>query len=113
MVRAVRATSITCHATDDDDVDEIFLHYNGRRIWPSADGTVDATPLGTYPINSDTFDLPGRFSLRDDEGPWGSDSLGWVDLSADEPVGPDQHADFIGTDDDGHYTLNYRIGETF
>ncbi|MGQ4485205.1 hypothetical protein LRE75_13120 [Streptomyces sp. 372A] len=110
-MKAVKAISIYCHQTDDDDVDELFMFYNGQRFWPnSSDGTVGATQTGTYGVNSPIYELPGRFSLRDDESPLGSDSLGWVDLSADEPEGQNQ-ADFIGTDDDGHYTLTYKVKE--
>ncbi|MFC9832162.1 hypothetical protein ACFZAB_34325 [Streptomyces albogriseolus] len=115
MGKAVQALRITCHATDDDDVDELFMFYNGIRFWPNAgDGTVGATATGTYNVFSPIVAFNGnnvRFSLRDDESPLGSDSLGWIDVSPDEPVGEHQ-ADFDGGGDDGHYTLTYKVGNS-
>ncbi|MER7822647.1 hypothetical protein ABTX85_08790 [Streptomyces sp. NPDC096097] len=59
-------------------------------------------------INSPLFELEPsvRFSLQDDESPFGSDSLGWVDVSANDPEGNYEAAFDPG---DGHYVLFYKV----
>ncbi|KAB1141844.1 hypothetical protein F7R91_30995 [Streptomyces luteolifulvus] len=97
--------------TDDDNVDELFMFHNGTRFWP---------PSGIFSMTKDTeafvnqvfefgADAEMRFSLRDDESPLGSDSLGFVDISRTESNG-EHTGDFEGGEG-GSYTLTYRVGD--
>ncbi|MEH7218719.1 hypothetical protein [Bacillus toyonensis] len=109
--KSVKVTRLRCNQTDDDDVDEVFMFHNGGRIWP---------PSGIFSMTQGTevpMDIPKdfggdesmRFSLRDDESPLGSDSLGFVDISRFESNG-DHQQDF-GGGEGGSYTLFYRVRE--
>ena len=109
--KSVKVVKLRCNATDDDDVDELFMFHNGNRVWP---------PSGIFSMTKDTEvpmdiqkefggDESMRFSLRDDESPLGSDSLGFLDVSRFEPNGPNEK-DFEGGEG-GSYTLFYRVRE--
>lgn len=107
--RSVKVTRLRCNQTDDDDVDEVFMFHNGSRIWPPS-GIFSMTQATEVPMDiSKDFgaDQSMRFSLRDDET-FGSDSLGFIDISAFEPLGPHER-NFDGGG--GSYTLFYRMRE--
>jgi hypothetical protein len=112
MSKAVKAIKILCNETDDDEVDELFMFANGQRFWPNSDDGIVQMVAGTeHGINSPLYELDGgnvRFSLRDDESPLGSDSLGWVDISANESEGIHEGVFDPG---DGYYVLTYKVIE--
>jgi hypothetical protein len=108
--KSVKVVRLRCNETDDDDADELFMFHNGGRIWP---------PSGIFTMTKDVevpMDIVKdfgagesmRFSLRDDET-FGSDSLGFVDISRFEPNG--EHAKNFQGGEGGSYTLTYRIRE--
>ncbi|MEV8045013.1 hypothetical protein [Streptomyces griseoluteus] len=114
MTRVAKAIKIRCNETDDDDVDELFMFWNGIRFWP---------PSGIFSMSKDTeaFVEPDtirqfganesmRFSLRDDESPLGSDSLGFVDINRNESNG--EHVRNFEGGEGGSYTLTYRVGDS-
>ncbi|MFJ8078034.1 hypothetical protein ACIQ7Q_29930 [Streptomyces sp. NPDC096176] len=109
--KSVKVTKLRCNETDDDEVDELFMFHNGNRIWPPS-GIFSMTQATEVPMNILQDFGAGesmRFSLRDDESPLGSDSLGFVDISRFEPNG-EHFKDFSGGEG-GSYTLTYRMRE--
>ncbi|MFD0126172.1 hypothetical protein [Streptomyces virginiae] len=109
--RVMKLTRLRCNDTDDDDVDELFMFHNGTRFWPPSGifSMVQATEVGFDTLFPFGGDENKRISLRDDESPLGSDSLGFVDVSRFEPNG--EHAKKFVGGSGGDYTLTYRIGD--
>lgn len=109
--KSVKLTRLRCNETDDDEVDELFMFHNGTRIWPPS-GIFSMTQ-GTEVGMDISKDFGGgqsmRFSLRDDESPLGSDSLGFLDIDASQPNGP--HEKNFSGGSGGNYTLFYRMRE--
>jgi hypothetical protein len=108
--KSVKLVRLRCNDTD-DDVDELFMFHNGTRCWPPS-GVFRLTQGGEVPMDL-VRDFSAaesmRFSLRDDESPLGSDSLGFVDISRFEPNGP--HEKNFGGGEGRSYTLFYRMRE--
>ncbi|MFF2778593.1 hypothetical protein ACFVU3_27195 [Streptomyces sp. NPDC058052] len=109
--KSVKLTRIRCNETDDDEVDELFMFHNGTRFWPPSGifSMTQGTEVGMDSVFDFGADETKRISLRDDESPLGSDSLGWVEISRFEPNGP--HDKNFGGGDGGSYTLSYRVRE--
>jgi hypothetical protein len=109
--KVMKLLKLRCNDTDDDDVDELFMFHNGTRFWPPS-GTFAMVQATEIPFNTlFTFgpDEGKRISLRDDESPLGSDSLGFVDVSRFEPNG--EHSKTFVGGSGGDYTLTYRLGD--
>ncbi|MGE9752886.1 hypothetical protein ACQP3R_08220 [Bacillus inaquosorum] len=109
--KQVKLLRLKCNETDDDDKDELFMFCNGSRFWPPS-GIFSMTKdveIGMSFVKDFGGDQNIRFSLRDDESPLGSDSLGWVDIPVFKPTG--QYDQNFEGGEGGSYTLTYKIRE--
>lgn len=87
----LKLISLTCHLTDENDADEVFLIYNQNKLWP-ADKKFFSLKNGKIPIDISIDDLDKdsslSFELWDYDRFSSNDNIGLFTMLVNERGGP-------------------------
>jgi len=109
----LKLKSLTCFITDEDKFDDVFLKYNGKKIWPS-DKKHHPVAVGNTKLNLIVSEItPNQnvvIELWDHDNFSPNDLLGKFTMIPDKPGSP-YMVDMIAThaNDVAKYTLEWQI----
>ena len=110
MAVVVKFLDLACQLTEDNGNDEVYLNYNGARIWGGDDGVaigqggaIDLEHLGNFDVDDIAV-----LTLHDEDWPDSDDFLGEWRINEGEAGQGIRVATFDR--DDAHYTLRYKVG---
>ncbi|MEU4420229.1 hypothetical protein AB0F81_06355 [Actinoplanes sp. NPDC024001] len=108
MASLVQLMDLICHRTEDNGNDEIYLVFNGGRVWGGEDGHAIAQGQ-TRDLRGHVLPVNGlsHLALFDEDWPDSDDALGVHEVSEAQAGTGVRTAVFNW--DDAHYTLTYRV----
>jgi len=60
-MHSIKLLTLHCHVSDEDGLDEVYLKYNKKKIWPEK---IKTLPLGETPLNISIEDPPKGESIE-------------------------------------------------
>ncbi|MEF7495645.1 hypothetical protein [Lysinibacillus sphaericus] len=108
MASDVRFLRLQCLETEDNGRDEIYMHYNGRHMFPQGGDTIDIETGQTLDLNL-VMPIAGEatVSLFDEDDIDEDDHLGTIVISESELNQGVHSQTFNG--DDANYILFYAV----
>jgi hypothetical protein len=104
MTAEVKLIRLECHRTEDSGNDEIYMNFNGSRVF----GIQTFLPGQTHDISRfETIDGQAFVALQEEDDIDSDDFLGSIVIHESELNQGLRTQDF--TLDDAHYTLFYRV----
>lgn len=109
----IRFKSLICFVTDEEKFDDVFLKYNGKKIWP-ADKKHHPVPKGSTKLDFTISDItPNKeliIELWDHDNFSPNDLLGKFTMVPDRPGGP-YTVDMVTTHekDVAKYSMDWQI----
>ena len=91
MDHKVNILSITCHVPDEADLDEIYILWNGRQVWPE-EGRFERAKIGMTRLDIELGTQPSDREIRIEL--WDHDSLSRNDHLGDFILMPDKLGSF-------------------
>ena len=113
---SVKLKSLTCFITDEDKFDDVYLKYNGKKVWPQ-DKKHHPVPVGNTKLNFVISDIAPNtmmeIELWDYDTLSANDLLGKFTIVVDK-VGPPYTVDMVTPKpkDLAKYTLEWQAVTT-